>query len=124
MLATFIGLMNYSATLVGAFTKLSLIVSAANLPLYVCCSFALFALLRRDRAGLSPGLWFAGVGGIAFAAFAFKGVGWEPFLWALGLRCRRRADLPLDAAPQRRGRGARGGPLNGRHSLPPPSRSR
>ena len=84
-LATFVGVMNYSATLVGAFTKLSLIVSAANLPLYVCCSFALFALLRRDRAGLSPGLWFAGVGGIAFAAFAFKGVGWEPFLWALGL---------------------------------------
>ena len=50
-LATFVGIMNYSATLVGAFTKLSLIVSAANLPLYVCCSFALFTLLRRDRAG-------------------------------------------------------------------------
>jgi APA family basic amino acid/polyamine antiporter len=84
-LATFLGLMNYSATLVGAFTTLSLIVSAANLPLYVCCAFALFAMLKRDPVGLSPGLWFAGLGGVAFAAFAFKGVGWTPFLWALGL---------------------------------------
>jgi len=84
-LATVVGLMNYSASLVGAFTKLSLIVSAANLPLYVCCSFAIFALLRRDPAGLSPGLWIAGLGGIAFAAFAFFGVGWEAFIWALVL---------------------------------------
>ncbi len=84
VLATFVGVMNYSATLVGAFTKLSLIVSAANLPLYVCCSFALFSLLMHKR-GLSPTLWFAGAGGVAFAAFAFKGVGWEPFVWALAL---------------------------------------
>ena len=49
--------MNYSETLVGAFTKLSLIVSAANLPLYVCCSFALFVMLRRSPGGpLAPAL--------------------------------------------------------------------
>lgn len=83
VLATFIGIMNFSATLVGAFTKLSLIVSAANLPLYVCCSFALFYLLRRDPAGLSPALWIAAAGGVAFAAFAFFGLGKEPFVWAL-----------------------------------------
>lgn len=82
-LATIIGIMNYSASLVGAFTKLSLIVSAANLPLYVCCSFALFAMLRRSPAGLSPALWLAGLGGVAFSAFAFFGVGWEAFIWAL-----------------------------------------
>ena len=91
-LGTFVGVMNYSATLVGAFTKLSLIVSAANLPLYVCCAFALFMLLRRDPAGLSPGLWFAGAGGVAFAVFAFKGVGMEPFIWALVLAL---AGLPI-----------------------------
>jgi len=84
-LGTFVGIMNYSASLVGAFTKLSLIVSAANLPLYVCCSFALFAMLRRSPAGLSPALWLAGIGGVAFSAFAFFGVGWEPFIWALVL---------------------------------------
>jgi APA family basic amino acid/polyamine antiporter len=85
VLATVVGVMNYSASLVGAFTKLSLIVSAANLPLYVCCSFALFALLRRKTPGLAPALWAAGLGGVAFAAFAFFGVGWEAFLWALAL---------------------------------------
>ncbi len=82
-LATFVGIMNYSSTLVGAFTKLSLIVSAANLPLYVCCSVALFVMLRRSPAGLSPALWLAGLGGVAFSAFAFFGVGWESFIWAL-----------------------------------------
>jgi APA family basic amino acid/polyamine antiporter len=82
-LATGVGLMNYTSSLVGAFTKLSLIVSAANLPLYVCCALALFYLLRKNAAGLSPALWLAGLGGIAFAAFAFFGVGWVPFIWAL-----------------------------------------
>jgi basic amino acid/polyamine antiporter, APA family len=91
-LATFVGLMNYSDTLVAGFTKLSLIVSAANLPLYVCCSAALFYYLRRSAAGLSPLLWLAGLGGIGFAAFAFFGVGWEPFLWALALAA---AGLPI-----------------------------
>lgn len=108
VLATIVGVMNYSASLVGAFTKLSLIVSAANLPLYICCSFALFTLLKRSPSGLSPGLWFAGAGGIAFAAFAFKGVGWEPFIWALVLGLagvpiylwmrRRRSDVPAASA--------------------------
>jgi APA family basic amino acid/polyamine antiporter len=101
VLATVVGVMNYSASLVGAFTKLSLIVSAANLPLYVCCSFALFTLLKRDPAGLRPALWFAGAGGVAFAAFAFKGVGWEPFLWALALGV---AGLPIYLWMRRRGR--------------------
>jgi APA family basic amino acid/polyamine antiporter len=110
VLATAVGLMNYSESLVGGFTKLSLIVSAANLPLYVCCSFALFAMLRRDPAGLSPALWFAGLGGVAFSAFAFFGVGWEPFIWALVLAAagvpiylwmrRRHPPVPV-AAPSR-----------------------
>ena len=99
VLATVVGLMNYSESLVGGFTKLSLIVSAANLPLYVCCSFALFAMLRRDPAGLSPALWFAGVGGIAFSAFAFFGVGWEPFIWALVLTA---AGVPIYLGMRRR----------------------
>jgi APA family basic amino acid/polyamine antiporter len=101
VLATALGVMNFSATLVGAFTKLSLIVSAANLPLYVCCSFALFTLLKRDPAGLSPALWLAGAGGVAFAAFAFKGVGWEPFIWALALGF---AGVPIYLWMRQRGR--------------------
>ena len=85
LVATFVGLMNFSASLVGAFTAITLIVSAANLPLYACCSIALFFMLVRNPAGLSPALWLAGAGGIAFSAFAFFGLGWTPFFWALGL---------------------------------------
>ncbi len=85
VLATFIGLMNYSESLVAGFTFLSVVVTAANLPLYLCCALALFVLRRRDPSALSPALWLAGAGGLAFTAFAFVGVGKEPFLWALAL---------------------------------------
>jgi APA family basic amino acid/polyamine antiporter len=91
-LATFIGLMNYSDSLVAGFTLLSVIVTAANLPLYLCIALALFVLRRRDPSALPPALWLAGLGGIAFAAFAFVGVGTKPFLWALALAL---AGLPV-----------------------------
>ena len=91
-LATFIGLMNYSDSLVAGFTLLSVIVTAANLPLYLCIALALFVLRRRDPIALPPTLWLAGLGGIAFAAFAFVGVGTKPFLWALALAL---AGLPV-----------------------------
>lgn len=84
-LGTFIGLMNYSDSLVAGYTLLSVIVTAANLPLYLCVALALFVLRRRDPASLPPALWLAGIGGLAFTAFAFVGVGQVPFLWALGL---------------------------------------
>ena len=83
--ATFVGLMNYSDSLVAGFTLLSVIVTAANLPMYLCCALAVYVLWRRVPGALPPKLWLAGAGGIAFAAFAFIGVGKEPFLWALAL---------------------------------------
>ncbi len=84
-IATFIGLMNYSDSLVAGFTFLSIIVTAANLPLYLCVALALFVLRRRDPTALPPALWLAGAGGLAFTAFAFIGVGKEALLWALAL---------------------------------------
>jgi len=97
-LAAVVGLMNYSESLVGAFIKLSLIVSAASLPLYVCCSLGLFTLLRRKTARPGLALWLAGAGSLGFAVFAFFGVGWEPFLWALLLSG---AGLPIYYAVRR-----------------------
>ncbi len=84
-LATFIGLMNYSASLVAGFTFLSIVVTAANMPLYACCVVAFFYLWRRDPSQHSPMMWIAGLGGLAFTVFAFMGVGMEAFLWALAL---------------------------------------
>lgn len=85
VLATVVGLMNTSLSLVTAFNTLTLIVSAANLPLYICCSVALACLLVRNPTGLSRGLWLAGVGGVVFAFIAFRGVEPKALLWALGL---------------------------------------
>ena len=49
-------------------------------------------LRRRDPASLPSILWLAGAGGLAFTAFAFIGVGKEPFLWAFALAL---AGLPV-----------------------------
>ena len=84
--------MNYNDSLVGGFTKLTVIVSAANLPLYLCCSLVIFMLWKRAPGLAPPALWLAAVGGLAFTAFAFFGVGLEPFLWAFALAL---AGLPV-----------------------------
>ncbi len=84
-LATFVGLMNYSESLVAGFTFLSVLVTAANLPLYLCSALAILYLLRREPRALPSSISLAGLGGIAFTVFAFFGVGREPFLWAMAL---------------------------------------
>ena len=54
-------------------------------------------LWRGVPGGLPPGLWVAGLGGIAFSVFAFFGVGKEPLLWAVALALAGLPDLFLDA---------------------------
>jgi len=85
LLATGVALMNYSKTLVEGFTFLSIIVTAANLPVYLCCSIGLLWLWRRDPGSVPRHAWLFGLGGTAFSVYAFIGVGTEPFLWALAL---------------------------------------
>lgn len=107
VVATFMTLMNYSDSLVAGFTFLSVIVTAANLPFYLCGSLVIFLLWKRVPGLAPPALWLAALGGLAFTAFAFFGVGLEPLLWALGLTLagvpiyfwmRKRHPLP-DVAP-------------------------
>ncbi|MCE5233933.1 MAG: amino acid permease [Mizugakiibacter sp.] len=87
--------MSYNKSLVDAFTFITRVVTAANLPLYLCCSLALAVAWRRGalpqtgRAALAVA--FAGM---AYVIFAFVGIGHEPFLLALGLCA---AGLPLYA---------------------------
>ena len=92
VVATLMTLMNYSDSLVAGFTFLSVIVTAANLPLYLCGSLAIFLLWKRVPGLAPPALWLAALGGLAFTAFAFFGVGLEPLLWAVGLLL---AGLPI-----------------------------
>ena len=53
-LATVVMLMNYSKSLVDGFTFLSIVVTAANLPLYFCCGLALVVLWRRGSGTPDP----------------------------------------------------------------------
>ncbi|SFN19779.1 amino acid permease [Dokdonella immobilis] len=87
--------MSYSQSLVAAFTFLTRVVTAANLPLYLACSLGLIALCRRGAGhGTGRAVLASAVIGLAFVIFAFVGIGGEPFLYALGLIA---AGLPLYA---------------------------
>ena len=87
--------MSHSQSLVAAFTFLTRVVTAANLPMYLGCVFALMVLWRRRTATCATRavLWIAGIG-LFFVIFIFIGTGKEPFLYALGLCA---AGLPLYA---------------------------
>lgn len=84
-LASALVLMSYSKSLVQGFTLLSLMVTAANLPLYLFAALAL-AVVGLKRAPAAPrGVLAFGLAGAAYAVFAFVGVGREPLVWALVL---------------------------------------
>jgi len=84
--------MNYSKSLVEGFTFLTLVVTAANLPLYLLCAFALVVLCKRGVRPDARDLLAFGLLGTAYSIFAFVGLGREPFLWSLALAA---AGLPL-----------------------------
>ncbi|MDR6842687.1 APC family permease [Pseudoxanthomonas sacheonensis] len=94
-LASIMILMSYSKSLVSGFTFLSTVVTAANLPLYLCCSLALGILWWRGKKMTGQGIrdmLVIAIMGTAYVLFAFVGLGHEPFLLALGLGA---AGLPL-----------------------------
>ena len=97
LLASVMVWMSYSKSLVSAFTFITLVVTSANLPLYLCCSLALAVLWRRGAAG--RGALAIALLGAAYVVFAFIGSGHEPSLLAMGLIA---AGLPLYAFMRRR----------------------
>jgi APA family basic amino acid/polyamine antiporter len=99
VLASLMVLMNYSRSLVQGFTFLTLVVSAATLPLYLLCALALAMLWKRGARVRQGDLLLFGLLGTAYSVFAFIGVGREPFLWSLGLAA---AGLPLYLLMRRR----------------------
>lgn len=100
LLASAMVLMNYSKSLVDAFTFLTLVVSAATLPLYLLSAAALIVLWRRGTSPLPRDLGVLGVLGGGYALFALVGLGREPFQWGIVLAL---AGLPLYAYMRRSG---------------------
>jgi APA family basic amino acid/polyamine antiporter len=92
VLASAIVLMNYSKSLVEGFTLLTLIVTAANIPMYLCCALALAVFWSRHADTRSRDMVILGLLGAAYSIFAFVGIGGEPFLWSLVLAA---AGIPL-----------------------------
>ena len=84
--------MSYSKSLVDSFTFLSKVVTAANLPLYLCCALALTILWRRGDRVAVRGLLAISLLGTAYVVFSFIGLGHEPFQLGLLLAA---AGLPL-----------------------------
>jgi APA family basic amino acid/polyamine antiporter len=103
VLASVLALMNYSKTLVEGFTFLTIVITAANLPLYLCCALALVVIWRRAGGAVSSSLLWLGLGGAAYTVFVFFGVGLKPFLLALLLAA---CGLPFYAWWRVRGRAA------------------
>jgi APA family basic amino acid/polyamine antiporter len=94
LLASAMVLMNYSKSLVQGFTFLTLVVTAANLPLYLFCAMALAVFWKRGARPRSSDVLVLGLLGTAYSIFAFIGLGREPFLWSLVLAA---AGLPIYA---------------------------
>jgi APA family basic amino acid/polyamine antiporter len=74
--------MNYTRSLAEGFTFLSVMVTAANLPLYLIGGFILIILARKKK---SAGLLFAAITVCLYVLWTFYGVGKESLLWAIAL---------------------------------------
>jgi APA family basic amino acid/polyamine antiporter len=96
-LASAMVLMSYSKSLVQEFTFLTNVVTGAALPLYLCCSLALFVAWRRGAGGVA--LLSLAIAGALYSIFAFVGMGREPSWLAVLLTM---AGLPLYFALRRR----------------------
>ncbi len=89
VIASVMLLMNYNDTMVGVFTFLTVVVTAANLPLYLFCSLAVLVLWRRGqiaRPGQREISWLlAAAVAAAYCLWAFVGVGAKSLAWAVAL---------------------------------------
>ncbi|HEY2177953.1 MAG TPA: amino acid permease [Caulobacteraceae bacterium] len=94
--------MSFSHSLVQAFTFMINVVTAASLPLYLLCAVSLAALGLGARKRGSRRIIALGLAGAAYCIFVFVGVGWEPFVWALGLAAAGLPVLALERLGRRR----------------------
>ena len=79
--------MNYSRSLAQGFTFLSVMVTAANMPLYLMGALGLFLLWHRQQVSADSasqgGLWLriSAVIAALYVLWAFVGIGTESLLW-------------------------------------------
>ncbi|WP_426342166.1 amino acid permease [Pseudoduganella sp. S-14] len=77
--------MNYSRSTAEAFTFLTLVVTAASMPLYLVGGAAVFRLHRRGVLARGAALSLSAVMSCVFSLWAFYGMGKEAFWWGMAL---------------------------------------
>jgi len=89
ILASVMMVTNYNDSMAGAFTFLSVVVTAANLPIYFGCALAVLLLWRRGQlpaVGLRELRWIAAASiALAYCVWVSIGIGGKSLLWALAL---------------------------------------
>jgi basic amino acid/polyamine antiporter, APA family len=80
---------NYTQSINGLFTFLSVVVTAANLPVYLTCTLAIAVTKWRGTGSVQrkPTVFVMGAGvlGALYCVWASAGIGIKPLLWTLGL---------------------------------------
>jgi APA family basic amino acid/polyamine antiporter len=89
ILASLMMVTNYNDSMAAAFTWMSVVVTAANLPIYIGCALAVLVLWRRgqiSRPGAREWRWIAAATLAAvYCVWASIGIGGKSLLWALAL---------------------------------------
>ena len=112
--------MNYSKSLAGIFTFLTLVSVVSTLVLYTGCAAAALVLVTKRRLG-GPVLAICAAVGLLFSLWSYWGAGLEPTLWGTGMLA---TGIPVWIAV-RRTRRSRGGsiPLAAASPAAPPGSS-
>ena len=89
LLASIMMVTNYNDSMTGAFTFLSVVVTAANLPIYLVCALAVLALWRRGQIahpGPRESRWVAAaLLATVYCVWVSIGIGGKSLLWAVAL---------------------------------------
>jgi APA family basic amino acid/polyamine antiporter len=89
LLASVMMVMSYNDSMAGAFTFLSVVVTAANLPIYIGCALAVIVLWRRGgipHPGPRELRWIvAALIAAVYCVWVSIGIGAKPLLWAVVL---------------------------------------
>ncbi|MFL6600308.1 MAG: amino acid permease [Steroidobacteraceae bacterium] len=89
VVASLMLLSNYSQSIGNLFVFLSVVVTAANLPVYLSCTLAILAISRREAtpAPRTPTVTVtvAAASAAAYCAWVSIGIGIKPLLWTLAL---------------------------------------
>lgn len=85
VLSTILTVMSYSDSLADGYIFLSLVVTAANLPIYILTAYAL--LKMPNKTAIANYMLYASLAllAIIFVVMSFFGIGMKPLLWAIVL---------------------------------------